>query len=144
MNVTIITSQHEGNKLLAMLNQGEFSTRLCLHLWKYGYDSCRSLLDTVTLVDNCPSVCRWLSVYTYRQEKHCTVVKTNFAIICLSKNVLDHVFSWYILRNAVVVVDILVFLWTSWCCLFLLLKPLEKLPEKLSVPGTKISWSSVF
>lgn len=49
------------------------------------------LMDTIMPVDNCLSVC--LSLHMYRQWKHCIVVKTNCAIVCVSKNILDCLFS---------------------------------------------------
>lgn len=81
--MNFIASQHEGNKIRAMLNQCDFSTKVAISMWQYHYDSSKSLMCEITLMENC----RCLSLHMYTQWRHCTVVK-NMSITCLSKNIL--------------------------------------------------------
>lgn len=97
--MNFIASQYKGNNLPAMLNQCDFSTEVVISMWKYGYDSSKRLMGVITLMENCSC----LSLFMYRQWRHCTVVRNNIPIASLSKNILYCLFNCHILRNAVTV-----------------------------------------
>lgn len=88
-----------------MLNQGDFSTKLVISMWKYGYGSWKSLTGAITIDGQLPFCMQVLVTVRYRQWRHCTVVKKN-TIICLSKNILD---CWCSLRNAVIITYIMMY-----------------------------------